>query len=390
MGEAHIIAPGETAYPLSLAVSDNGSGGVTGLTPTLEIRDGSTAGSYLDFNDNTFKTSAWTTKTANLTEIGVTGRYQYILNASLVAAMADGFIAVAEYKITGGYAAIDSDTLIFRDKISTSVTGNVGGNVTGSVGSVTGNVSGNIIGSVASVSGNVGGNVVGSVASVSGNVGGSVASVVGNVGGNLTGSIGSLASQAKADVNAEADTALADVGVTTTVTGRIDTTISSRVAASFFTGITSLANWLRAIMRSTHIDPTTATEINGDTGTGTGSYSAANSSLEALRARGDSAWTPDPTAGTGDGSVTVGTDYGGTDNLRVLDSLGDPVDNATIVAYLKADWDAGNQGDAYRVAQTTSAVDGRLALPLQLDPETYTLFCYKEGSISTTQEITVT
>ena len=34
-----------------------------------------------------------------------------------------------------------------------------------------------------------------------------VASVTGNVGGNVTGSIGSLATQAKADVNAEADTA---------------------------------------------------------------------------------------------------------------------------------------------------------------------------------------
>lgn len=45
------------------------------------------------------------------------------------------------------------------------------------------------------------------VASVSGAVG----SVTGNVGGNVTGSIGSLATQAKADVNAEADAALVDV-----------------------------------------------------------------------------------------------------------------------------------------------------------------------------------
>ncbi len=57
-----------------------------------------------------------------------------------------------------------------------------------------------------------------------------VASVTGNVGGNVTGSIGSLATQAKADVNAEADTALADVGLTTTVTGRIDVAISTRMA----------------------------------------------------------------------------------------------------------------------------------------------------------------
>ncbi len=47
-----------------------------------------------------------------------------------------------------------------------SVTGNVAGNLSGSVGSVTGNVGGNVVGSVGSVVGNVGGNVVGSVASV--------------------------------------------------------------------------------------------------------------------------------------------------------------------------------------------------------------------------------
>jgi hypothetical protein len=64
----------------------------------------------------------------------------------------------------------------------TSVTGNVGGNVVGSVGSVTG--------AVGSVTGNVGGNVVGSVGSVTGAVG----SVTGNVGGNVTGSVGSVAS----------------------------------------------------------------------------------------------------------------------------------------------------------------------------------------------------
>lgn len=72
------------------------------------------------------------------------------------------------------------------------------------------------------------GNVTGSVASVTGNV-------AGNVGGNVVGSIGSLATQAKADVNAEADAALADVGVTTTVTGRMDAAISTRLASAGYT-----------------------------------------------------------------------------------------------------------------------------------------------------------
>jgi hypothetical protein len=51
---------------------------------------------------------------------------------------------------------------------------------------------------IASVTGSVG-SVTGAVGSVTGAVG----SVTGNVGGNVTGSVGSLASQAKADVNAE-------------------------------------------------------------------------------------------------------------------------------------------------------------------------------------------
>lgn len=68
------------------------------------------------------------------------------------------------------------------------------------------------------------GNFPGSVASVAGAVG----SVSGNVGGNVAGSVGSLATQAKADVNAEADAALLDVGLTSAVTGRVDAAVSTR------------------------------------------------------------------------------------------------------------------------------------------------------------------
>lgn len=56
------------------------------------------------------------------------------------------------------------------------------------------------------ITGNITGNLSGSVGSVTGAVGsvtGAVGSVTGNVGGNVTGSVGSLAAQAKADVNAE-------------------------------------------------------------------------------------------------------------------------------------------------------------------------------------------
>lgn len=98
------------------------------------------------------------------------------------------------------------------------VTGNVEGNVLGTVASVVGNlggkVVGNVDGSVGSVIGNVGGNVNGSVASVVGNLGGkvvgnvdgSVGSVVGNVGGKVVGNVdGSLGGDVLGDVKGDVD-----------------------------------------------------------------------------------------------------------------------------------------------------------------------------------------
>lgn len=84
---------------------------------------------------------------------------------------------------------------------------------------------------IASVSGAVG-SVTGAVGSVAGNVGGNLAgNVNGNVAGNVTGSVGSLGAQAKLDVNAEADTALADAGVTSTRQGKLDNIPASTVAS---------------------------------------------------------------------------------------------------------------------------------------------------------------
>lgn len=74
------------------------------------------------------------------------------------------------------------------------------------------------------------------------------AAVTGSVGGNVVGSIGSLASQAKADVNTEADAALADVGVTTTITGRIDAAITSRLATAGYTTPPTTSQIVTAIM----------------------------------------------------------------------------------------------------------------------------------------------
>jgi hypothetical protein len=52
---------------------------------------------------------------------------------------------------------------------------------------------------------------------------------------NLDAAVSTRSTLTAAQVNAEADTALADVGLTTTITGRIDQAISSRLASASYT-----------------------------------------------------------------------------------------------------------------------------------------------------------
>lgn len=97
-----------------------------------------------------------------------------------------------------------------------------------------------------------------------------------------------------AQVNAEADTALADVGLTSAVVGEIhaDTgsaatnaqtaaantaTLLARISATLFSGITSAAAWLRALGRKSAADVTAISEIN----TGGGTFDPTADSLEA-------------------------------------------------------------------------------------------------------------
>jgi hypothetical protein len=60
---------------------------------------------------------------------------------------------------------------------------------------------------------------------------------------NLDAAVSSRSTLTAAQVNAEADTALADVGLTNTVTGRIDAAISSRLSPSgTLATVTTLTN----------------------------------------------------------------------------------------------------------------------------------------------------
>ena len=108
----------DTAAPLELVVNLVGTGGVAGLACTVAVRLSPTTNSYLDWSDNTFKTSGWGVKDQPMTDLG-TGVYQAILNVSLL-----GFTPltglpqklIAEYNSSGvGTSGLASDTLIISE-----------------------------------------------------------------------------------------------------------------------------------------------------------------------------------------------------------------------------------------------------------------------------------
>lgn len=94
----------------------------------------------------------------------------------------------------------------------------------------------------------------------------------------------------------------ADIAAVKSDTGNL----VARISSILFAGITSLANWLRALARKTNIDATTTAEINATTGSGTGDYDPVTDSQQAIRDRGDVAWTTGSGgSGTGSGARTV-------------------------------------------------------------------------------------
>lgn len=113
------------------------------------------------------------------------------------------------------------------------------------------------------------------------------------------------------------------------------TAASLAALAGKFTGITLLAQWLGAAFGKQTPDATALTEINA-TGAGSGTFTGATDSLEALRDRGDSAWitatgfsTFNPTTDvvahvTLVDTTTTNTDMRGTDNAALASVLGTP------------------------------------------------------------------
>lgn len=159
-------------------------------------------------------------------------------DAITAAKIADGAIDAATFAAGAINAAAIAADAITDAKVASDVTI---ASVTGAVGSVTGNVGGNVVGSVASVTAavTVGTNndKTGYALSSAGiqaiwDALTSALTTVGSVGkriaDNLDATISSRSTVTTAQVNTEVDTALADVGLTTTITGRIDAAVSTR------------------------------------------------------------------------------------------------------------------------------------------------------------------
>lgn len=112
------VEQSEVGLPLVLTVEKLGSGGLTGLVPTVALRDGSTLGRYLDWADNVFKTSGWTVKYAPMSEVE-SGHYQLTLNVSSLS-LPLGFRMIAEYHVESPEAVGDaSDLFLVTNKRAT-------------------------------------------------------------------------------------------------------------------------------------------------------------------------------------------------------------------------------------------------------------------------------
>ena len=74
---------------------------------------------------------------------------------------------------------------------------------------------------------------------------------------NLDAAVSTRSTVTTAEVNAEVDTAIADVGLTTTVTGRIDAAVTSRLAAADYSAAPSAATVADAVWDEVSADHTT-------------------------------------------------------------------------------------------------------------------------------------
>lgn len=116
MGVAIVVETTGVA-PLHLTIERESSGGATGLTPQVAVRDllvvPPALASYLDWDDMTFKTAGWTEKYRELDEYDA-GQYTTPLDISALGLSAGAMLS-AEYRVSdGGDDHVASDVIIVQ------------------------------------------------------------------------------------------------------------------------------------------------------------------------------------------------------------------------------------------------------------------------------------
>ncbi len=110
-------------FQLIYSIADDDGNHVSGETVSLKIKKISN-GHYYDFNDNAFKASGWTDKSANLSEDSTEGFYYYTFNppASETAAEQYQFIVDNASLVYGDHQSLTVDYQKLFDTASDTVT----------------------------------------------------------------------------------------------------------------------------------------------------------------------------------------------------------------------------------------------------------------------------
>lgn len=87
----------------------------------------------------------------------------------------------------------------------------------------------------------------------------------------------------------------------------------------------------------------------------------------------------EPLPGTGGGSETVDHDFGGPDALAYRDAADCGIVGARILAFSRANYNAGLRDPAHACASTTTSANGRWSFALEMDPGEYVLVYEKPG-----------
>ncbi len=109
---AQTVSPRQLV-PLVLTISKGGVGGIAGLSPTVQLRRTSD-GFFLDWSDDTFKNSGWTTLDGPLTDLGG-GQYQRVADLGAIGAVNTDTLVALYVNTASGSRGASNDVLHVED-----------------------------------------------------------------------------------------------------------------------------------------------------------------------------------------------------------------------------------------------------------------------------------